>query len=62
MYKKRRYVQYLVQVKKKKAFEELAKDLRTEDQAPYVARYKGKPIITSGGSCTADTVAGGSIS
>ncbi|CAM9158865.1 unnamed protein product [Ectocarpus sp. 8 AP-2014] len=48
------------QVKKKKAFEELAKHLRTDDDK--VATYQGKPITTSGGACTADTVAGGELS
>ncbi|CAM9485685.1 unnamed protein product, partial [Hapterophycus canaliculatus] len=48
------------QVKKKKAFEELAKHLRTDDSK--VATFQGKPITTSGGACTADTVAGGTLS
>lgn len=62
LFDKNALYQILEQVKKKKAFEELAKDLRTADQAPYVATYKGEPITTSKGSCAADTVAGGSIS
>lgn len=48
------------QVKKKKAFEDLAQHLRTDDNK--IATYQGKPITTSAGACTADNVAGGSLS
>lgn len=47
-------------MKKKKAFEDLAQYLRTDDHK--VANYKGKPITTTAGACTADSVAGGTIS
>ncbi|CAM9458655.1 unnamed protein product [Discosporangium mesarthrocarpum] len=43
------------QVKKKKAFEALAPDLRTN--ASRVAAFQGRPIITSAGVCTSDTLA-----
>ena len=42
------------QVKDKKAFEDLAQHLRTGDSK--IATYQGKPITTSAGACTADTV------
>lgn len=53
------YIRYC-QVKKKKAFEDLAQHLRTDDNK--IATYQGTPITTSGGACTADTVAGGVLS
>eukprot|EP00752_Nemacystus_decipiens_P011387 g10117.t1 len=42
------------QVKKKKAFEDLAQHLRTDDNK--IATYQGRPITTSAGACTADTL------
>lgn len=51
---------HYIQVKKKKAFTDLAQYLQTDDDR--VATYKGKPITTTGGACTADTVAGGVLS
>lgn len=48
------------QVKKKKAFEDLAQYLRTDDK--LVATYKGDAIVTSAGVCKAETVAGGTVS
>lgn len=51
---------FVEQVKKKKAFEDLAQYLRTDEEKQ--ATYKGKPITTTGGVCAADTVAGGTIS
>ncbi|CAM9302666.1 unnamed protein product [Sphacelaria rigidula] len=48
------------QVKKKHAFEDLAQFLRTDHQ--LVATYKGSPIITSGGTCKSETIAGATIS
>ncbi len=48
------------QVKKKKAFEDLAQHLRTDDNK--IATYQGKPITTSAGACTTDNVAGGTLS
>ena len=51
---------FVVQVKKKKAFEDLAQHLRTDDNK--IATYQGNPITTSAGACTADNVAGGTLS
>ena len=44
---------------KKKIFEAVAEDLRTD--AARVATYKGVPLMTSAGPCTAASVAGGSV-
>ena len=47
-------------MKKKKAFEDLAQYLRTDEH--MVANYKGNPITTTGGPCVADSIANGTIS
>ena len=44
---------------KKKVFEAVAPDLATN--ADRVACYRGVPLMTGGGPCTAATVAGGGI-
>lgn len=44
---------------KKKVWESVQPDLATN--AERVACYKGQPLVTSAGACTAASVAGGSI-
>ena len=44
----------------KKAFEDLVQHLRIDDSK--IATYQGKHITPSDGACTADTVAGGTLS
>ena len=44
-----------LQVKKKKLWEALAKDLKTDGNK--VATWNGKAVMTSAGACTAPTIA-----